>query len=109
MKKPYVIGIAGGTASGKSTITEELMERLSGYKVAVYHMDSYYKPEEKRPRVKSPITGKEYVDDNQPDSIHLTELECDLEQAVEESDFDIILVEGLFITVRGKNCFVVGS
>ena len=42
MKKTMVIGIAGGTGSGKTTITDTLVERFGGH-VSVVHHDNYYK------------------------------------------------------------------
>ncbi len=40
---PLVIGIAGGTGSGKTTVTNSILERLDGNKVLVIQHDSYYK------------------------------------------------------------------
>lgn len=40
--KPLVIGIAGGTGSGKTTLTRALMESF-GEQVAVVYHDNYYK------------------------------------------------------------------
>lgn len=42
MEKPLVIGIAGGTGSGKTTLTRSLMESF-GESVAVVYHDNYYK------------------------------------------------------------------
>lgn len=42
MSKVMVIGIAGGTGSGKTTITKKLMQRF-GSQVAVIYHDNYYK------------------------------------------------------------------
>ena len=42
MSKIMVIGIAGGTGSGKTTITRRLIERF-GEDVSVIHHDNYYK------------------------------------------------------------------
>lgn len=42
MKDTIVIGIAGGTGSGKTTITRKLMQRF-GDDVAVIYHDNYYK------------------------------------------------------------------
>jgi len=49
-KKPFMIGVAGGTASGKSTVCEKLMEKLGQNKMnnvekQVVHLaqDSFYK------------------------------------------------------------------
>ena len=40
--KPFVIGIAGGTASGKTTLAQALARTL-GERVALLPMDDYYK------------------------------------------------------------------
>lgn len=42
MSEIMVIGIAGGTGSGKTTITQRLVERFGG-DVSVIHHDNYYK------------------------------------------------------------------
>jgi uridine kinase len=41
--KPLTIGIAGGTASGKTTVARRLVERLAGHPVAFLDQDSYYR------------------------------------------------------------------
>jgi uridine kinase len=41
--EPLVIGIAGGTGSGKTTVTNAILERLDASKVLVIAHDSYYK------------------------------------------------------------------
>ena len=35
--KPFVIGISGGSGSGKSTIINEIVERIGPEKIAVLH------------------------------------------------------------------------
>ena len=41
--RPLTIGIAGGTASGKTTVARRLVERLAGHAVAFLDQDAYYK------------------------------------------------------------------
>lgn len=41
--QPLLIGIAGGTGSGKSTVTRRLAEALAGTAVGFIAMDSYYR------------------------------------------------------------------
>jgi uridine kinase len=59
MKKSYLIGICGGSASGKTTVAQSIIERLempwvlspiflyslhcSQFKVTILSMDSFYK------------------------------------------------------------------
>jgi len=40
---PLVIGIAGGTGSGKTTVTNSILERLDASKILVIAHDSYYR------------------------------------------------------------------
>lgn len=40
--RPLFIGLAGGSGSGKTTIAEEVVDRLEG-KVALLHHDAYYR------------------------------------------------------------------
>ncbi|WIA17892.1 hypothetical protein OEZ85_009392 [Tetradesmus obliquus] len=41
---PFIIGIAGGTASGKTTVCQKIMHRLNEACVALIHQDSFYRP-----------------------------------------------------------------
>ncbi len=43
MSRPYVIGITGGSASGKTTLTDKLVELLPEYRCAILHQDRYFK------------------------------------------------------------------
>jgi len=40
---PLIIGIAGGTASGKTTVTKKIVERLGGDDIVILDHDSYYR------------------------------------------------------------------
>src|SRR5437773_9654061 len=43
MNYPLIIGIAGGSASGKTTVTRKILERLDTAKVVVLRHDFYYR------------------------------------------------------------------
>ena len=43
MKRPLIIGITGGTGSGKSTVSKEIFKLIPEKKIAVIEQDSYYK------------------------------------------------------------------
>jgi len=43
MKRPIIIGIAGGSGSGKTLVAERIFEDLGSDKVVIIQQDSYYK------------------------------------------------------------------
>lgn len=43
MAKKLLIGIAGGTGSGKSTVAREILKSINAKNVAIIEQDSYYK------------------------------------------------------------------
>lgn len=101
-KKPLIIGITGGSASGKTTICSKIAEELKHFKLKVVHMDNYFKKE--RPKMKSPENHKEYDDFNHPFSFHTDRLINDLNTLSESSEenLDIIIVEGLLVLYEEK-------
>jgi uridine kinase len=54
--KPIIIGVAGGTGSGKTTVSQAILDRVGRDKIAYIQHDSYYKdrsylPPEERPKI----------------------------------------------------------
>ncbi len=98
-----VIGIAGGTCSGKTTLSEALQERLkgAGKRTALIHMDAYFK--KVTPTVIAPFTGIEYPEHNHPDSFRLDEFYKAIEDAKNSPDLDVVIVEGL-LTLHLAEC-----
>lgn len=43
MKKPIIIGVAGGTASGKTTVSKKILAAVASDKIAYVEHDAYYK------------------------------------------------------------------
>ena len=48
-RKPLVIGIAGGTGSGKSTVSKAITDSIPGKNVAIIEQDCYYKDQSHLP------------------------------------------------------------
>lgn len=42
-KRPILIGITGGTGSGKSTVSKEIFKSIHGKDITIIEQDSYYK------------------------------------------------------------------
>ena len=91
--RPLVVGIAGGTSSGKSTLSRRLEDELAGMSVLVMHMDAYFL--RVKPMMRAPITGEEWEDHNHPDSFDLSGLIRDLDTHRHENAVQVIIVEGL--------------
>jgi uridine kinase len=43
MKKPIIIGVAGGTASGKTTVSKKILEMIGAEHLAYIEHDAYYR------------------------------------------------------------------
>ena len=63
-QKPYVIGIAGGTGSGKTTFSRELVATLMTNKIVYLSHDSYYRDQSDRP-----FSERVKVNYDHPDSL----------------------------------------
>lgn len=102
----YVIGIAGGTAGGKSTFCEQLGKLLEcqGLNTVEIHLDDYFKPESERPVSAAPVSGKEYIDDNHPDTMDLKRVYSDIRSYMNSGKYDVIIAEGL-LTLWDKNIY----
>ncbi|WP_100488672.1 uridine kinase [Sporolactobacillus pectinivorans] len=48
-RKPIVIGVAGGSGSGKTTVASEIYRSFSDRSIAVIQQDSYYKAQDDKP------------------------------------------------------------
>ncbi|KAJ4845339.1 Uridine kinase-like protein 5 [Turnera subulata] len=43
LKQPFIIGVAGGTASGKTTVCNMIISQLHDQRVVLLHQDSFYR------------------------------------------------------------------
>lgn len=88
--KPLIIGIAGGTGSGKSTVARRVAESLKGSKVAFIDMDAYY-----RDHRHLSIEERRRVNWDHPDAFDTTLLAEHLEQlgrgqAIDKPVYDFV-------------------
>ena len=88
--KPLIIGIAGGSGSGKSTVARRVAESLHGASVAFIDMDAYY-----RNFAHLPMDERRRVNWDHPDAIdhvllaeHLSQLAAG--QAIEKPLYDFV-------------------
>ncbi len=121
---PVTIGVAGGTASGKSTVSANLLEQAGSHNIAYLSHDSYYRNTGQIPRTPD---GRPNFD--HPDSLETSLLVTHIRQLqnwlpVEQPVYDftthsrrpetvsvlpqpVILVEGilLFVEPELRSCF----
>jgi len=89
MSERIILGVAGGSGSGKTTVVGEILRRLHPARVSVIHHDSYYKD-----LVNRPIEERAEVNFDHPDALetsllveHLTRLRAGEEVDVPVYDF----------------------
>lgn len=70
-----IVGIAGGTGSGKTTVVKKLMDVLPGGEVVVIPQDSYYKDNSD-----IPLEERQKINFDHPDSLEFTLLIDHLKQ-----------------------------
>ncbi|MCL2815213.1 MAG: AAA family ATPase [Oscillospiraceae bacterium] len=94
-KKPYIVGVSGGTCSGKSTLSDRIKKTLEKkYTVSLFNMDNYYQWSLKK--TIAPITRIEYSEHNHPDAVDKDRLYKDFNAAISDESNDVVLIEGIF-------------
>ena len=97
-RPPIIVGIAGGSASGKSTLTRALAEMLQQYHVIVINADRYMRKnidDPDTPTFYSPSSGTTMFDANHPNSINWTAMLYDLDALLKGTERpEVLLIEG---------------
>ncbi|HID64663.1 MAG TPA: uridine kinase [Anaerolineae bacterium] len=113
-REPIIIGVAGGTGSGKTTVSQAILDRVGRDRIAYIQHDSYYKD-----RSHLPLEERAKINFDHPDALetellvqHLTELRAGRPVEVPVYDFTthtrisqtqrveprrVVLVEGILI------------
>ncbi|CAH8587736.1 unnamed protein product [Schistosoma haematobium] len=101
LTKQYVIGIAGASNSGKTTMTGKLTEYLQsiGYNVTCLQMDDYYWPHNDKRHIRDPITNEPNFDCESAINWEgiITFIKLWSEAKVLEEKIRILLIEGILI------------
>ena len=120
MDEIMIIGIAGGTGSGKTTITERLVERFGG-NVSVVHHDNYYKAHHDMPYAERCLLNYDHPDSFDTEMMigHLQQMkagksvECPVydysihdrsDRTVTIEPTRVIIVEGILIYADPRLC-----
>ncbi len=114
MQKPFIIGITGGSGSGKTTFINELKKDFGKRKLCIISQDDYYRPIDQQP-----VDNKGIEDFDQPKSIDKSAFVRDVKKLIKGkrvkrqeyvfnnkdvkpktlifSPAPIIIVEGIFV------------
>lgn len=83
--RPLILGVAGGSGSGKTTVVRRLIRALGGrHDVAVLHHDSYY-----RDAAHLPPEERAQINYDHPDSLETELLVAHLERLLEGEPVDV--------------------
>lgn len=116
-QKPITIGVAGGTASGKSTVSHNLLAQAGSHNIAYLAHDSYYREKPDIPRTQSGMLNYDHPDSLETSLLieHIRQLQT--WQTVEAPIYDftshrrlantlrvqpqpVILIEGILLFVE---------
>jgi len=92
----FVIGIGGGSASGKSTMAEELRKRLTPLQVEVINQDRFFWDNARLPRHQNRRNDRAWPDHNHPDSFDFAGLHAAL-SAAQKGSAEVVIAEGILI------------
>lgn len=82
--QPYIVGVSGGSASGKTFLLTRLLEQFSDQQVTLISQDNYYKSFEEQ--TKQPDGS---VNFDHPDALHLDRYAADLERVINGETVEI--------------------
>ncbi|PRY16299.1 uridine kinase [Pontibacter ummariensis] len=114
MQKPFIVGITGGSASGKTTFLNKLLTSFAPENVCLISQDNYYKPRELQTRdrngivnfdLPSCIDDEAYAHDilkvSQGETVYRTEYTFNnpnvVPKQLEFRPAPIVVVEGIFV------------
>ena len=81
--RPVVIGVTGGSGSGKTTVSREIIERLKGESVVMIPQDAYYKDQSDKSMTQRVATNYDH-----PDSLDNDLLIAQLKQLLQRESIE---------------------
>ncbi|CAN5797859.1 uridine kinase [soil metagenome] len=119
IRRPVIVGVAGGSGSGKTTVVREILNRLRPDRVSVVHHDAYY-----RDFAHLPADTRATINFDHPESLETELLEAHLEalvrgesvetpvydftshtrtpETVRVAPTDVIIVDGILVLAEAR-------
>ena len=60
--RPMVIGVTGGSGSGKTTVSQDIIKRLAGESVVMVPQDAYYQDQSEKSMADRRMTNYDHPD-----------------------------------------------
>lgn len=83
VQKPIIIGVTGGSGSGKTTVSQRIYESVAGHSVAMIQQDAYYKHSD------LPIEKRRQINFDHPLSFDTDRLLADLQKLSDRQAVDV--------------------
>lgn len=114
MKKPFTLGITGGSGSGKTRFLEGLASRFSADQLCLVSQDNYYKPRDQQPLDENKVKNFDLPESIDREALHRDLLQLKGGEVVNKKEYTfnnpaidpkvltfrptpILVVEGLFV------------
>ena len=103
----YIIGIAGGTGSGKTTVVNKIMKALEGESVAVIPQDSYYNDNTHLTMEERRLINYDHPDAFDWDLMHQQISALRMGQSIKQPTYDYITSNRMAETIHIDPCKVI--
>lgn len=107
MKRPILIGITGGTGSGKTTIANEIFRKFDKACIAVIEQDSYYKDQSGLPIEERIKTNYDHPDAFDTDLLVSNLKELIMGNSIEKPIYDFSIHNRKKETITIKSCEII--
>ena len=94
---PIIIGVTGGSGSGKTTVSKKILEQLDGHSISIIQQDSYYKDQAGMTMEERRAVNYDHPLAFDSDLLHQHLKMLKQRQAIDVPVYDVVILEGILI------------